>query len=90
MVEPQAPSGAEMREISHELTTFRSSAMLLSQTSPRLIDDYNGRWVAVLDGRVLLEAADPDDLFARMAEANIDSRYALVRHIQSNQRSLIL
>ncbi len=72
-----------------ELQQFRRSAMLFSGGMP-LIEKYDGQWIAVCGGEVKATASSYDGIFERMEELAIDARYALVRHIQRNQRTLII
>lgn len=76
--------------ISEELTEFRHSALLFAESTPGLIDTHDRQWVAVLHGEVVASADCVDSLFVKIEDAQIDPRYALVRHIQRNQRTLIL
>jgi hypothetical protein len=62
---------------------------LFSQ-KPGLIRDYDGKWVAVLDGEVVSTAGDLDGLLQVMAESDVDPRLSLIRYIRANQRTLIL
>ena len=68
---------------------FRRNAALLSNR-PSLIDSYDGEWIAVIGGDVQAKASTYDGIFAVMRAAGIDPRYAVVRHIQRNQRTLII
>jgi hypothetical protein len=86
----ESPATPEFEEIAKELSEFRRSALLLSEASAHLIDTHDKQWVAVLNGEVKAQAGDVDGLFIDMASKNVDPRYALVRHIQRNQRTLIL
>jgi hypothetical protein len=72
-----------------ELQRFRRSALLFA-SGASLLADHDGKWVAGVAGEVKIEADTYDGIFAAMKSAGIDPRYALVRHIQENQRTLII
>lgn len=72
-----------------ELQQFRRSALLFSNGTS-LIEKYDGKWIAAEGGEVKAESPTYEGIFAEMKSAGIDPRYALVRHIQQNQRTLII
>jgi hypothetical protein len=80
---------AEDEKTAAELQQFRRSAMLFSGGMP-LIEKFDGQWIAACGGEVRATADSYDGIFERMKELGIDARYALVRHIQQNQRTLII
>lgn len=78
------------RAIARQLADYRRSAMLFSSDSPRMIDDHEDKWVAVLDGAVAAEADDFETLFGLIVERGISRQQVLVRHVERNHRTLIL
>jgi hypothetical protein len=75
--------------IASELREFRRSAVLFSG-GQSLLDEYDGQWIAAVGGEVKAQADSYDGIFVQMAELGVDPRYALVRHVQRNQRTLII
>ncbi len=76
--------------VARELAAFRRSALLFSSDRPRMIDQYESRWVAVLDGEVRADAEDFEALLSLIDSRGISRQRVLVRHIQRDQRTLIL
>ncbi len=76
--------------VARELQEFRASALLLFSGAESLIDNHDGRWIAARNGAIVAESATYDGVFERMYELGVDPRYTLVRHIQQNQRTLII
>jgi hypothetical protein len=55
-----------------------------------MIDQYEGKWVAVLDGEVRAEADDFETLLTAIDARGISRQRVLVRRILRDQRTLIL
>ena len=72
-----------------ELQGFRRSALLFSG-GVSLLEEYDGAWIAAMSGEVRAEATTYDGIFEKLDQLGIDPRYALIRHIQKNQRTLII
>jgi hypothetical protein len=78
------------RAIAKQIHDFRRSAVMFSSDAPRMIEQYEDKWVAVLDGEVKLEADDFEALFSEIVTQGISRQHVLVRHVQRDQRTLIL
>lgn len=75
--------------VAKELHEFRKSAVLFSG-GRSLLGDYDGQWVAAIGGEVCATAESFDGIFEELDRRGLDARYAIIRHIQRNQRTLIL
>jgi hypothetical protein len=84
-----AITDADIERDATELQEFRRSAMLFSNGAS-LIAKYDGRWVAAINGEVRAASPTYEGIFEQMQSKGIDARYALVRHIQRNQRTLVI
>lgn len=76
-------------QVAGELFEFRASAVLVFPAGA-VLEEHNGYWVAAADGKVLAQSDSYDGIFEEMYEKGIDPRQTLVRHIQENQRTLIV
>ena len=76
--------------IAAELHEFTRSVTLFSSGAEPLIEKYDRKWISVLDGEVKAISESYDGIFAEMERLGIDRRFALVRHIRKNQRTLIV
>ena len=85
-----ASVGASAKEIDRELQTYRKSAEVLSGSHPRLIDDYDGRWVGVVDGRVAVAGNSAKNVTTKLLKSGIAPEHAIVRFIEKNRRTMIL
>jgi chaperone required for assembly of F1-ATPase len=78
------------RAIAKQIHDFRRSAVMFSSDAPRMIEKYEDKWIAVLDGVVRAEAHDFEALFAEILAQGISRQHVLVRHVQRDERTLIL
>lgn len=95
-LEVLAPSRAgELRELIGdprraiaELEQAQRSGQVLSADHPRLVDEYEGSWIALHDGTVIARAQTIDEL---LDELDPETRtHVLVRFIARREQTLIL
>lgn len=78
------------REVDRELASFRRTARVLSSDHPRLIDEYPQQWIVAFEGKV---RASGDTLASVLKQADVEGLprdKIIVRHIDRNQRTMIL
>lgn len=85
-----ADFGASAKEIDRDLQSFRKSAEVLSSSRRRLINKYEGQWVAVYDGDVVASEANVKGVKAALVKAGIAPESAIIRFIEKNRRTMIL
>jgi hypothetical protein len=90
MEKPTDVANDDPRAIAKQIHDFRRSAVMFSTDSPRMIEKYENKWIAVLDGKVEVEADDFEALFEEIVAQGISRQHVLVRHVQRDQRTLIL
>ncbi len=79
------PSG-----MAQSLRAFQRSARVLSDSHPRLIDEYPDQWVAVADRTVMAHGDTLEQVLAQLDAENISRADVIVRFIERTQRTLIL
>lgn len=77
-------------QVAREMESFRRTATLLSAEHARLIDRYRHEWVGVYDGEVRAHAKTLKGVLKKIAERGLPKERVIVRHIDSDQRTLIL
>ncbi|HEY3778172.1 MAG TPA: DUF5678 domain-containing protein [Rhizomicrobium sp.] len=77
-------------EIASALSVFRESARVFSSNRSRLIDQYENKWAAAHDGRIVAVADTVDSLLAILAENGVPANESMVRHIDREPKTLIL
>ncbi|MDA1062629.1 MAG: DUF5678 domain-containing protein [Chloroflexi bacterium] len=77
-------------EVRVRMNALRRSASVFSSRSPRLIEMYPERWVAVRDGAVVADAVTLPELLESVDKLGLPRNEILVRFIEENQRALIL
>ena len=77
-------------EIQRALRDFSASAQLLSSDQPRLIDDYEHKWVGVYKGQIAVVADTLDELNEQIARKHLPAGETLVRYIDREEKTLIL
>lgn len=88
---PDIPVSADdPRAVARQLADYRRSAMLFSSSSPRMIDQHEDKWVAVLSGEIVAEADEFEALYTMIVELDFPREHVLVRHVERNHRTLIL
>lgn len=78
------------RKVDKELATFRSDALLLSARQSELLRRYAGKWIAIHDGEVRVEASSLNALIEQMKQLRIPRGRAVVRFISNKPRKMIL
>ncbi|HEX2526589.1 MAG TPA: hypothetical protein VHL31_09885 [Geminicoccus sp.] len=82
--------GASPREIARQIEEYRQAASVLSSNHPRLINTHPMQWIAVYRGRVAASATDMKSLMTKLKEEDIPASEAIVRFIDTEERTLIL
>jgi hypothetical protein len=77
-------------EVYRDLQSFRRSTQLLSSEHPRLIDQYQKKWVAIYDGQVVGSADTLPDLLASTDARHLPRQSIVARYIDRDQRTMIL
>jgi len=77
-------------EIDRALSAFQESAAVFSSNKPRLIDEYENKWVAAHEGRIVAVADTMTSLLSMMSDKGVPANDALVRHIDREPKTLIL
>ena len=85
-----ADLGASATEIDRDLQSFRKSAEVLSSSRQRLIDRYEGRWIAVYAGEVVADAKSIKVLKSKLRKRGTPPEQAIFRLIEKNPRTMIL
>lgn len=85
-----ASIGASAKEIDRGLRAFRESAEVLSGSRRRLIDNYEGQWVAVYDGRIVASGNNVARVKAKLSKTGIAPGSAIIRFIEKKRRTMIL
>ncbi len=80
---------APAKDIARGLLNFARSAELLSD-DPRLVDEYEQKWVGVCDGEVKAARDDLDSLLRELDSLGVPRGDTVVRFIEREQRTLIL
>ena len=76
------------QELMRNLEKVQRSGRFLSSDEPRLIDEYENRWIAVYDGAVIASANSLDELLAVVNPAK--RRHSLLRWMRRDEPTLIL
>jgi hypothetical protein len=76
--------------ISRELTSFGRSSRVFSAATPRLIDKYENKWVAVHDGDVVASADDFKEAAAAVKALGIPLGETMIRRVERNKKTFIL
>ena len=77
-------------DVDKELESFRRAANMLSSKNPRMIDQYEKKWVAVYRGKVRAHARSLNALVAKIDQNNLPRHHLIVRLIQKDRRTMIL
>lgn len=80
----------DAKQISDELRCFRKSALVLSRSRPRMIEEHPREWVAVYDGKVRASDRSFKRLLRKIDGEKIPRGEVLIRFIDRTQRALIL
>lgn len=82
--------GGTAEQIAQDLEEFAETAKVLSSEHPRLVEQYPLRWVGVYRGHVAASAETLDSLMAELKDAGIPPERAIVRFVDTQERTLIL
>jgi hypothetical protein len=77
-------------EIDKKLTTFEESAALFSSNKPRFIDQYENKWVAAHDGEVVAVADTLEHIMTMIDAAGVRVNETMIRHIDREEKTLIM
>ena len=77
-------------DIAQSLNAFQRSAHVLSDTHPRLIDEYPNQWVAVTGNAVMAHGDTLEDVLSQIDAEGVSRSDVIVRFIERTQRTLIL
>jgi len=80
----------DANQIADELLRFRKSALVLSRSRPRMIEEHPQEWVAVYDGKVRATDKSFKKLLHKIDADHIPRGEVLIRFIDRTQRTLIL
>lgn len=82
--------GSSPVEIAKNLNEFKNSALLYSSDHPRLIDQYENKWIGVYQGRVAAAATSFDAVTKEIIGKGLPLKETILRHIDRNEKTLIL
>ena len=82
--------GNDPEEIAKAIREFSRSAEMLSNDSPRLIDEHPLQWIGVFRGEVSAKADSLETLMKKLQKQSIPLGDTIVRFIDKEQRTLIL
>lgn len=77
-------------KMAQSLRAFQRSARVLSDSHPRLIDEYPDQWVAVADSTVMAHGNTLEQVLTQIDAEGISHGDVIVRFIERTQRTLIL
>ena len=82
--------GASAKEIDRDLQAFRKSVEVLSSSRRRLIDNYEGQWVAVHGGDIVASGNSIERVKIKLSKFGITPESAVIRFIEKKRRTMIL
>jgi hypothetical protein len=77
-------------EIRKELASFSKSSRVFSSDSPRLIDQYEDKWIAVHDGKVAAADRSLAGVTSKVEKKGIPLGETMIRRIERRQKTFIL
>jgi hypothetical protein len=77
-------------EVYRDFQSFSRSTQLLSSEHPRLIDQYQKKWVAIYDGRVVASAETLPDLLVSTDAQRLPRQSIVARFIDRELRTMVL
>jgi hypothetical protein len=78
------------KEVDRELASFRRTARVLSSDHPRLIDEYSQQWIVAFEGKVRASGNTLTSVLKQADAEGLPRDKIIVRHIDKNQRTMIL
>lgn len=82
--------GVTAADMDRMLQEFTDSAQLFSSGNPQLIDKYENKWIGVFKGRVEAVANTLQEVEEKIARKHIPVHDSIIRHIDRNEKTLIL
>ena len=76
--------------IADDLEAFQQSARAFAALYPKLVDEYDGQWVALYDKRVIAHAADLPAILRQIDDLSIPRAASVVQFVTKQRRTLIL
>lgn len=77
-------------DIDAALKSFSASARVLSSDRPRLVDQYENKWIGVHNGKVEAVADSLEDVAAQIERKAIPINQTIVRRIDREEKTLVL
>ena len=77
-------------ELDNELKSFRKTARKLSSDTPRMIERYNRRWIALHSGRVRAHADSFEAVLEKVDSKGFSRQETIIRYITDEPRTLLL
>lgn len=78
------------RKVDEELQSFRKTALKLSSDAPRMIEKYNGKWVALHSGLVRAHGDSLESVLEIIDKKGFSRKQAVVRYITDEPRKFLL
>jgi len=78
------------QEVDRELTSFQRTASVLSSEHPRLVDEYPQRWIVAFEGKIRASGSTLTSVLEQADAEGLPRDRIIVRHIDKNQRTMIL
>lgn len=79
----------DVKAIARDLREFRKTAKILSSSTPRLIDIYPDRWIAVYDGKVQFSGKTLKSVLNGAKKLNLPKERYLIRYIAKKRKTMI-
>ena len=76
-------------QIKESLDAFSQNERVFSTNRPRLIDKYEGKWIAVFQGKVAASADTIEEVAAGVEEQGIPLSDTMIRHIGREAKTYI-
>ena len=76
-------------QIKESLDAFSQNERMFSTNRPRLIDKYEGKWIAVFQGKVAASADTIEEVAADVEEQGIPLSDTMIRHIGREAKTYI-
>ena len=82
--------GVSAKKVDRELKSFRRSAEVLSSSRQRLLERYEGRWVAVYAGEIVAHGKSIKTLKSKLRKSGTPPEQAIFQLIEKNPKTMIL
>ena len=77
-------------EVDAALNSFSASARIFSSDRPRLVDEYENKWIGVYDGKVEAVGESLEDVTSQIERKAIPISQTIVRRIDRDEKTLVL